>query len=120
MTTLLAGLSLTGMSPAMTVEGGTTAAVFAAYLERALRPGQLVVVDHVGAHKPERMAELVHAAGCELVFLPAYSLDLSPVEEAFSKIKARVKAAGARTHQALEAAIAAALEAVTPPTPPAG
>ncbi len=118
MTTLLAGLSLTGMCPAMTVEGGTTAAVFATYLQRvlipALRPGQVVVVDNVGAHKPERMAELVHAAGCELVFLPAYAPDLSPVEEAFSKIKALVKAAGARTHQALDTAIAAALEAVTP------
>jgi transposase len=117
-TTLLAGVSLAGMSPAMTVEGGTTAAVFATYLERvlipALQPGQLVVVDNVGAHKPERMAELVHAAGCELVFLPAYSPDLSPVEEAFSKIKTRVRAAGARTRTALDAAIAAALDAVTP------
>ncbi len=117
-TTLLAGLSLAGMSPAMTVEGGTTAAVFATYLERVLipglRPGQLVVVDNVGAHKPERMAELVAAAGCELVFLPAYSPDLSPVEEAFSKIKTRVKAVGARTRTALDAAIAAALDAVTP------
>jgi transposase len=117
-TTLLAGLSLAGMSPAMTVEGGTTAAVFAAYLERvlvpALRPGQLVVVDNVGAHKPERMHELVHAVGCELVFLPAYSPDLSPVEEAFSKVKARVRAAGARTRAALDTVIAAALEAVTP------
>jgi transposase len=56
---------------------------------------------------------VVHAAGCELVFLPAYSPDLSPVEEAFSKIKTRVKAAGARTRQALDAAIAAALEAIT-------
>ena len=91
--------------------------MFATYLERvltpALRPGQLVVVDNVGAHKPERMAELVHAAGCELVFLPAYSPDLSPVEEAFSKIKTRVKAAGARTRTALDAAIAAALATVT-------
>ncbi len=117
-TTLLAGLSLAGMSPAMTVEGGTTAAVFATFLDRvltpALRPGQVVVVDNVGAHKPERMHQLVHAAGCELVFLPASSPDLSPVEEAFSKIKARVKAAGARTHRALDAAIAAALETVTP------
>jgi transposase len=117
-TTLLAGVSLTGMSPAMTVEGGTTAAVFAAYLQRvlipALAPGRVVVVDNVGAHKPERMAELMHAAGCELVFLPAYSPDLSPVEEAFSKIKTRVKAAGARTHQALDTAIATALETVTP------
>ncbi len=110
-TTLLAGLSLTGMSPAMTVQGGTTAAVFATYLERvltpALRPGQLVVVDNVGAHKPERMAELVHAAGCELVFLPAYSPDLSPVEEAFSKIKTCVKAAGARGVPALSRSPAA-------------
>ena len=117
-TTLLAGLSLTGMSPAMTVEGGTTAAVFATYLERllvpSLRPGQVVVVDNVGAHKPERMRQLVEAAGCQLVFLPAYSPDLSPVEEAFSKIKTRVRAAGARTRAALDTAIAAALQAVTP------
>ena len=116
-TTLIAGLSLAGMVPAMTVEGGTTAAVFAAYLEQvllpALRPGQVVVVDNVGAHKPDRMRVLVEAAGCRLVFLPAYSLDLSPVEEAFSKIKALVKAAGARTRAALDAAIAVALAAVT-------
>jgi transposase len=105
------------MVPAMTVEGGTTAAVFAAYLEKvllpALRPGQVVVVDNVGAHKPDRMRALVEAAGYRLVFLPAYSPDLSPVEEAFSKIKALVKAAGARTRAALDAAIAAALAAVT-------
>ena len=117
-TTLLAGVSLAGMSPAMTVEGGTDTAVFATYLERFLLPalsaGMVVVVDNVGAHKPERMAELVHAAGCELVFLPAYSPDLSPVEEAFTKIKTRVKAAGARTRTALDTAIAAALDAVTP------
>jgi transposase len=116
-TTLITGLSLAGMSPAMTVEGGTTAAVFAAYLEKvlipALRPGQVVVVDNVGAHKPDRMRRLVEAAGCRLVFLPAYSPDLSPVEEAFSKIKTLVKAAAARTRAALNAAIAAALGAVT-------
>ena len=115
-TTLITGLSLAGMVPAMTVEGGTTAVVFAAYLEKVLlpwlRPGQ-VVVDNVGAHKPDRMRALVEAAGCRLVFLPAYSSDLSPVEEAFSKIKALVKAAAARTRAALDAAIAAALAAVT-------
>jgi transposase len=116
-TTLITGLALSGMSPAMTVEGGTSAAVFAAYLQRVLlpwlRPGQVVVVDNVGAHQPERMRALVQAAGCRLVFLPAYSPDLSPVEEAFSKIKALVKAAGARTRAALDAAIAVALAAVT-------
>jgi transposase len=116
-TTLITGLSLAGMVPAMTVDGGTTAAVFAAYLEQVLlpwlRPGQVVVVDNVGAHKPDRMRALVEAAGCRLVFLPAYSPDLSPVEEAFSKIKALVKAAGARTRAALDAAIAVALAAVS-------
>jgi transposase len=60
------------------------------------------------------MHRLVAAAGCELLFLPAYSPDLSPVEEAFSKIKTRVKAAGARTRTALDRAIATALDAVTP------
>ena len=71
------------------------------------------MVDNVGAHKPDRIRELVTAAGCGLVFLPAYSPDLSPIEEAFSKIKALVKAAGARTRAALDAAIAVALAAVT-------
>jgi len=116
-TTLIAGLALSGMTPAMTVQGGTTAAVFAAYLEQvlipALRPGQVVVVDNVGAHKPDHMRALVEAAGCRLVFLPAYSPDFSPVEEAFSKIKTLIKAAGARTRAALDAAIAVALAAVT-------
>ena len=91
-TTLLAGVSLAGMSPAMTVEGGTDTAVFATYLEHflllSLSPGTVIVVDNVGAHQPDRIRELVTAAGCQLVFLPAYSPDLSPIEEAFSKIKA--------------------------------
>ncbi|MGR7023040.1 IS630 family transposase [Geodermatophilus sp. URMC 62] len=116
-TTLLAGLSLTGMAPAMTVEGGTDTAVFATYLEHfllpSLHPGQVVVVDNVGAHKPDRIRALVEAAGCLLVFLPAYSPDLSPVEEAFSKLKTFIRAAAARTRAALDAAIAAALAAVT-------
>jgi transposase len=116
-TTLLAGLSLAGMAPAMTVEGGTDTAVFATYLDHfllpALHPGQIVVVDNVGAHQPERIRALVEAAGCRLVFLPAYSPDLSPVEEAFSKIKTLVKEAAARTRAALDAAIAVALAAVT-------
>src|SRR4051794_35367294 len=98
-TTLLAGVGLTGMRPVMTVEGGTDTAVFATYLEHfllpSLSPGTVIVVDNVGAHQPDRIGELVTAAGCQLVFLPAYSPDLSPIEEAFSKIKTLVKAAAA-------------------------
>ena len=71
------------------------------------------MVDNVGAHQPERIRALIAAAGCRLVFLPAYSPDLSPVEEAASLIKALVKAAAARTRAALDAAIAVALAAVT-------
>jgi len=116
-TTLLAGVSLAGMSPAMTVEGGTDTAVFATYLEHfllpSLAPGTVVVVDNVGAHQPEQIRALVAAAGCLLVFLPAYSPDLSPIEEAFSKLKALIKAAAARTRAALDAAIATALTAIT-------
>src|SRR4051812_5019802 len=84
-TPLLAGVSLAGMSPAMTVAGGTDTAVFATYLDHVLLPalpaGTVIVVDNVGAHQPDRMQQLVTAAGCELVFLPAYSPDLSPIEE---------------------------------------
>jgi transposase len=76
------------------VEGGTDTAVFATYLEHfllpSLAPGMLVVVDNVGAHQPERIRQLVAAAGCELVLLPAYSPDLSPIEQAASLIKALV------------------------------
>jgi transposase len=103
--------------PAMTVEGGTDTAVFATYLQHFLLPalpaGTVVVVDNVGAHKPERIRALIAAAGCRLLFLPAYSPDLSPVEEANSLIKTLVKAAAARTRAALDAAIAVALAAVT-------
>ena len=85
----------------------------------ALSPGQ-VEVDNVGAHKPDRIRALIEAAGCQLIFLPAYSPDLSPVEEANSLIKTLVKAAGARTRAALDAAIAVAWPRSLPATPPAG
>ncbi len=80
------------MGPCVAVEGATTARVFEAYVERvlapALRPGRVVVMDNLSAHKGERVRELAEARGCEVLFLPAYSPDLSPIEEAFSKLKA--------------------------------
>ena len=117
-TTLITGVSVAGMSAAMTIEGGTTTAVFTTYLQRVLlptlAPGTTIVVDNLAAHHAHAVAHLVEDAGCHLAFLPAYSPDFSPVEEAFSKIKTSLRAAGARTHQALDAAIATALDAVTP------
>jgi transposase len=117
-TTLLASMGLSGMGPCFTIEGGTTKAVFETYVERvlapSLSPGQVLVLDNLGAHKGQRVRELVEKRGCELVFLPPYSPDFSPIEEAFSKVKALLKRAAARTREALVDAIAQALEAVTP------
>jgi transposase len=82
------------------VEGATTKAIFEAYVERvlapALSPGQFVVMDNLTAHKGSRVRELVEGRGCELLYLPPYSPDFSPIEEAFSKVKAMLKKACAR------------------------
>ncbi len=116
-TTLLASMTLEGMGSCLAVVGGTTKEVFEAYVERvlgpALRPGQVVVVDNLAAHKGEDVRELVEARGCELLFLPPYSPDYSPIEEAFSKIKALLRKAEARTREALIEAMGRAISAVT-------
>ncbi len=118
-TTLIASMTLAGaMGPAMAVEGGTDRHVFESYVEHFLAPtlcaGQIVLLDNLGAHKTERVRELIEARGCEAWFLPSYSPDMNPIEEAFSKVKALLKKAAARTKEALIEAIAGALAAVTP------
>ncbi len=116
-TTLLASMGAEGMGPCLAVEGSTTKAVFEAYVERVLLPslwpGRVVVLDNLAAHKGERVRELIEERGCELLFLPPYSPDFSPIEEAFSKVKALVRKAAARTWAALVEAIGRALDAVT-------
>jgi transposase len=79
----------------------------------ALRPGQVVVMDNFGAHRPKRVRELVEARGCELLYLPPYSPDLNPIAEAFSKVKRIFRKLGARTKEALIEATGRALEAVS-------
>ena len=73
----------------MAVEGATTTRVFETYVERvlapALSPGQLVVMDNLGGHRPKKIRDLIEARGCELVYLPSYSPDLNPIEEALSR-----------------------------------
>jgi len=102
----------------MAVEGGTDRHVFEVYVERFLAPalseGRIVLLDNLGAHKTERVRELIEAQGAELWFLPSYSPDLNPIEEAFSKVKALLKKAAARTKKALTEAISEAFGAVTP------
>ena len=83
-TTLLSSMTLLGMGPSLAVQGATTARVFETYVEKVLAPsleeGQVVVMDNLGAHKPQRVRELIEERGCELLYLPAYSPDYNPIE----------------------------------------
>lgn len=116
-TTLLSSMNLSGMGPSMVVEGGTNAAVFETYLREALLPtldeGDMVVMDNLRVHKTERVRELIEGVGVEVLYLPPYSPDYNPIEEAFSKIKNLIRKAGARMREALVEAIGAALSGVT-------
>src|SRR5215211_1294480 len=100
-TTLLASMTHEGMGLCLAVLGGTTNATFEAYVGRvqapSLRPGQVMVMDNLAAHKGEKVRELIEGRGCEVLFLPPYSPDLNPIEEAFSKIKGLLRKAEART-----------------------
>jgi transposase len=116
--TLITALTLEGAGPGLLLEGALDGAAFDAYvthlLAPTLRPGQIVVVDNLQAHHRERARAAIEARGAELWFLPSYSPDLSPIEEAFAKLKGLLRRAAARTHEALAAAIWAALAAITP------
>ncbi len=116
-TTLLTSINQGGMGPSMAVEGATTSRVFETYVKRllapTLRPGQVVVMDNLGAHRPRRIRELIEAKGCELIYLPPYSPDFNPIEEALSKVKHLLRKSGARTKEALIEAMGRALAAVS-------
>jgi transposase len=117
-TTLIAAITLEGgMGESMTVEGATDALAFEAYVEHFLAPslceGQ-VVLDGLGAHRTDKVRELIEGRGADLVLLPSYSPDLNPIEEALSKIKHLVRKEGARVREVLLEAISRALAAVTP------
>jgi len=106
------------MGPAMTLPGAADAAAVVAYVEQVLcpvlEPGQIVFMDNLSAHQDPRIRASVEAVGCELRWLPRYSPDYTPIELAFSKLKAMLRSALARTQDALDAAITEALEAITP------
>ena len=100
----------------MAVEGSTTQKVFETYVERflapTLKPGQVVIVDNLGAHKGEKVKQLIESRAASVMFLPAYSPDFNPIEEAFSKIKAILKKRAARGREVLIEAIGRALESI--------
>ena len=116
-TSILAAMGPAGLLATMTVEGSTNKEVFLTYLENvlcpALRPGQTIIMDNLAVHKNEAVREKIEAAGCRLVFLPAYGPDFNPIEHAFSKLKNFLRKAKARTQETLQSAIAAGLATVT-------
>jgi transposase len=117
-TTFVGGLTLNGVVAPMTIDGAMTGAAFLAYVEQVLvptpAPGDIVILDNLPAHKPVAVREAIKAAGAIMLFLPPYSPDFNPIEMAFSKIKAFLKKAAARTVHALWDAIRDAIDDVTP------
>jgi transposase len=103
--TLLASITREGLGACLAVEGATTREVFETYLEHVLaptlKPGQMVVMDNLSAHKGGRVKEIIEGRGCELIYLPPYSPDFNPIEQAFSKVKGLLRRAEARTRESL-------------------
>jgi transposase len=116
--TILSALSLGGLLATMTIEEATDGDIFLAYLEQVLgpklRPGDVVVMDNLSAHKVPGVEQLIQAAGAELLYLPPYSPDLNPIEKAWAKLKQLLRSAKARTAEALHQAIAELLPQITP------
>ena len=115
--TMLATLGIRGLSAPMTIEGPVDAEVFCTYLRKVLGPtlkrGDIVVMDNLSAHKVNGVAEALRARRARLEYLPPYSPDFNPIEPCWSKIKTALRTTKARTRQALEEAIAQALNTIT-------
>lgn len=115
--TLIGAMGINGLVATMTVEGGTDGEVFRSYVEQVLvpqlRPGQVVVLDNLKAHKVAGIREAIEAAQATLCYLPSYSPDLSPIELCWSKVKTVLRTRAARTREALELAWTEALTSVT-------
>ena len=106
-----------GSTACMTIEGAADTEVFRAYVRHvlvpALRPGDVVVMDNLSPHKSEPTLSLITQAGAEILFLPAYSPDLNPIEKMWSKVKAWLRRVEARTEEDLLQAVGSALASIT-------
>jgi transposase len=118
MTTFTAGLRLAGMTAPLILDGPMDGECFLSYVEQilvpTLRPRDVVVMDNLPAHRVKGVRSTIERAGAQLLYLPPYSPDFNPIEQAFSKLKALLRKAAARTLDDLWNAIAAILPAFTP------
>lgn len=117
-TTFVAGLRLTGMVAPFVLDGPMNRSIFLAYVTQVLvpelKPGDVVILDNLPAHKGSRVREAIEAAGARLLYLPPYSPDFNPIENAFAKLKALLRKAAERTIKGLWAAIARLIDLFTP------
>ena len=117
-TTFVAGLRLSGMVAPMALDGPINGEAFQAYIDQVLvptlKPGDIVIMDNLGSYKGSGVREAIEAAGASLIFLPPYSPDFNPVEKAFSKLKALLRKAAARTVESLWTAIGKLIPTFTP------
>jgi transposase len=115
--TMITDLTLAGLGEAFIIDGAANGDIFEVYIEQILAPtlipGEIVIMDNCSIHKREKVRQLIEARGCELRFLPAYSPDFSPIEEAFSKMKTHLRRIGARTREDLHAALAYVITTIT-------
>ncbi len=116
-TTLLAAMTSTGMTASLVVEGAADHLVFETFVEQVLaptlQPGQIVIWDNLSVHRSPRARQVIEACGCELRFLPPYSPDFNPIEQAFSKLKTSLRRAEQRTRDGLWNAIGHGLSQIT-------
>jgi len=117
-TTLVAALTPDGLQVPWMIEGAMDTATFVWYITEqlapTLQPGQVVVLDNLSVHKAASIRQAIEARQCQLLFLPSYSPDFTPIEQAFSKIKAILRRLGARTKETLWESMRVAVEAITP------
>lgn len=116
-TTMIGALTLEGLQTIMTIEGRTDAEVFRVFVDHflvpELLPGDVVVLDNLGAHRASGIREAIEAVGAEVVYLPPYHPDLNPIEEAWSKLKQILRRSEARNHTELDNAIAEAMDEIS-------
>jgi transposase len=117
-TTFVAGLRLSGMVAPMVLDGPINGQAFQAYVDQILVPelreGDIVVMDNLGSHKGASVRAAIEAAGARLLYLPPYSPDFNPIENAFSKLKALLRTAAQRSVEGLWSAIGRCLNRFTP------
>lgn len=117
-TTLIAALDQRGIRCSMVLDGAVNRLAFEAFVETVLtptlRPGDLVILDNLSSHKGSRVARLIQAAQADVLYLPPYSPDLNPIENAFSKIKQALRSAEQRSMPNLWSAIQPILDRITP------